>query len=120
MRERCLNKFSDDYRLWGARGITICERWNSFERFFEDMGERPSLKHTLERLDVNGNYEPGNCVWATALEQGNNKRNNRFIEFGGERLTLAQWGRRLGLSPEGIASRLRQWPIEQALTQVRR
>lgn len=120
MRDRCLVETNKDFPNYGGRGITICAAWaTSFESFLRDMGERPKGT-SIERKDNSVGYNPGNCAWATALVQGNNKRNNRFIEFGGERLTLAQWGRRLGLSPEGIASRLRKWPLEQALTQVRR
>lgn len=73
MRQRCLNPNRPDYHLWGGRGITICERWSDYRNFYADMGPRPAGK-TLERENVDGNYEPGNCSWATPKQQRANQR----------------------------------------------
>lgn len=75
MRSRCYNPNGRNYKNWGGRGITVCERWlESFENFYADMGDRPTPKHSLDRINVNGNYEPSNCRWATTKEQRINQR----------------------------------------------
>lgn len=75
MKNRCYNKNNPKYKYYGGRGITVCDRWlNSYENFLEDMGRKTTTKHTLDRINVNGNYEPSNCKWSTWKEQANNKR----------------------------------------------
>jgi hypothetical protein len=77
MKARCLNSQHPMYKHYGARGITVCNQWiSSFETFLHDMGSKPTVKHTLDRINVNGNYEPGNCRWATIQEQQKNRRDN--------------------------------------------
>lgn len=78
MNQRCNCPGHDSYPHYGGRGIAICERWRTFENFLEDMGPKPSPKHSLDRRDVNGNYEPGNCRWATSAEQARNKRTTKL------------------------------------------
>ena len=115
MKARCDNDSNIGFHNYGGRGITYCERWCKFEHFFADMGECPEGL-TLERNDVNGNYEPNNCRWATRKEQGANKRVNRRVTFGGETLTVSQWAERLNLSYETLMYRLiRGMPLDRAL-----
>lgn len=102
-----INRCRYDNPRYGGRGIRVCSRWHSFELFFEDMGYR-SVGMTLERKDNDGNYCPENCVWATLNEQCNNKSNNRFIEFEGEILTVAQWSVKTGIGPTTLLNRLNQ------------
>ncbi len=80
MKARCLNPHNPAYKWYGGRGIKICDDWiKSFDTFIKDMGMRPSQRHTIERVDVNGNYEPGNCVWQTHHRQQMNRRNNKKV-----------------------------------------
>lgn len=89
MVSRCENKNVERYPSYGGRGITVCERWRaSFENFYSDMGPRPSTEHSIDRVDVDGNYEPSNCRWATKKEQANNARQNIKVVIGGRTLSL--------------------------------
>ncbi|GGF26373.1 hypothetical protein [Hymenobacter cavernae] len=97
IKARCYNPNAEKYPQYGERGITVCERWlDSYEDFLLDMGRAPTKDHSIERIDVNGNYEPSNCRWATAKEQANNKTTNVFLELNGVIKTLAQWAETLG------------------------
>ena|SRR5438105_3349104 len=118
MRQRCTNPTNKHFRLYGGRGITICSRWNSFANFLADMGRKPSRKHSLDRYpNQNGNYEPGNCRWATQQQQMRNRRNNHLITFNGETLPLVEWALRIGILASTIRTRLKSgWPIALALT----
>lgn len=119
MMSRCYNPNASGYALYGGRGISVCERWRGkggFINFRADMGRRPPGT-TLDRVDTNGNYEPGNCRWGTAKEQGRNKRTNRLIAFNGRTQTLVEWSEECGISTAVIRYRLKRgWGIEQALT----
>jgi len=118
IRRRCEDEASEDYRLYGARGIKVCERWQSFEAFFADMGRKPTAAHSIERLDYDGPYEPGNCVWATAKQQTRNSRQNHWITIGGARKPLVQWCEDMGVSYSAVKQRINKmaWPAELALT----
>jgi hypothetical protein len=118
MRDRCERQEATAYANYGGRGITVCEAWRSFAAFLSDMGQRPSLAHSIDRIDNDGNYEPGNCRWATDLDQANNKRSNRFITHAGETMTLHAWSVRTGLSATLIHKRMKDlgWSVERALT----
>jgi hypothetical protein len=117
MKERCLNPKFIGWEEYGGRGIKVCERWiNSFVDFLSDMGPRPSNKHSVDRKDPDGDYEPNNCRWATDKEQANNKRNNHYVEYQGERFTLTQLTEKLGKDFKLVHHRLRRgWSLEDAL-----
>jgi len=102
IKSRCENPNNEKYRLYGERGIKVCERWQVFDNFLEDMGYPPSPQHTIDRIDVNGPYSPDNCRWATARQQGNNTRFN--VRLRGK--TLAEHARELGVTPEALRYRL--------------
>jgi len=118
MKQRCLNTNHEFYRHYGGRGITFCERWQSFENFLADMGERPSSNHTLDRYPNNdGNYEPGNVRWATWFQQNSNRRNTILLTMNGETMCVAEWSRKTGIHTDTIRWRItRGWTVEDALT----
>lgn len=117
MRRRCNNPKNASYAHYGARGIKVCERWQVADNFYSDMPPRPSKAHSIERKNTNGNYEPGNCIWATATEQSLNRRNNRIIEYKGESKTISEWATHLGIKFITLWKRLdRGWPTEQAFS----
>lgn len=110
MRKRCRATTSGDAKNYALRGISVCDQWNDattgFITFFSDMGQRPSSKHSIERIDNNGNYEPRNCRWATKHEQSRNTRRNILITHDGTTLTLQDWAPRLGVSRSTIERRI--------------
>lgn len=103
---RCNNPTEPAYQNYGARGITVCERWRRFENFYADMGERPSPDHSIDRIDNDGNYEPSNCRWADNYVQANNKRNTVLIAAYGKIQSVMQWARDTGLAESAIRARL--------------
>ncbi len=113
MMSRCYNPKTPLFNRYGGRGISVCAKWRvSFESFAADMGPRPSPKHSLDRVDCNGNYEPGNCRWATQKQQCRNLTNNRIVEFAGEKMTLAEAVEKLGVKYTTVLSRLRRGKSE--------
>lgn len=121
-RQRCRNPKWPAFHRYGGRGITVCERWrDSFEAFFADMGPRPSPAHSLDRIDNDGHYEPGNCRWSTVRAQNFNRGTNRIIEHDGERLPLGLWAERAGINKSTLYYRLRRGvPMREALAPVHR
>lgn len=117
MKTRCYRKTWPGFKHYGGRGIKVCDRWlESFENFLADMGRRPSSDHSLDREDNEKDYCLANCRWATKIEQQNNKRTNVFLELDGERMTLSDWGRHLGMAANTIRMRLvNGWSIADAL-----
>ncbi len=117
LRCRCTNPNGTAWDNYGGRGITVCERWmESFPAFLEDMGRRPSDRHSIDRIDNDGNYEPGNCRWATSREQMRNTRVNYLVEHNGETKCVAEWAEQYGMSPSVLYARLVKlgWTFEQA------
>jgi hypothetical protein len=119
IKRRCYNTANASYPDYGERGIVMCDRWkDDFLSFLEDMGERPSDQHSIDRIDVNGNYEPSNCRWAIDAIQRNNKRNNVILTHEGKTQTLAQWAKELGINTDTLWRRINvlNMTVERALT----
>lgn len=128
MRRRCRRERARDYAAYGGAGICVCGGWRtSFMSFFEDMGPRPSLDHSVDRIDGGGHYSCGhcedceangwslNCRWATRGEQNRNRKDNRMLTFEGETMCLADWAKRIGMSKGGLHDRLTRMSVEEAL-----
>jgi hypothetical protein len=117
MLARCRNEKSKDYPDYGGRGITVDHRWDDFSAFLADMGERPSAGHSIDRIRNAGNYEPGNCRWATPKEQARNTRSCQPIELNGISRTVAEWAEIMGYKrPAVIHTRIyRGWSIQDAI-----
>lgn len=103
MLNRCDNPRNKDYPRYGARGIKVCDRWQKFENFFADMGERPQGMSIDRYPNNNGNYEPGNCRWATPRQQSGNKRNSVYVILNGAKICAAEAARRLGRTRTNLA-----------------
>lgn len=117
MRNRCHWPKSDNYHNYGGRGIIVCIEWRkSFDAFFRDMGPRPSPSHELDRIDVNGNYERGNCRWTTKQENYQNRRCSRHVVVDGRRMTLKQWSTQLGVDYRLVWRRLRNGEAVESIS----
>lgn len=99
---RCANPNDKSYENYGGRGITVCPRWEKFENFLADMGNRPSDRHSIDRIDNEGNYEPGNCRWATLVEQARNKRTTIKVSFGLQILTVPEIAEKTGRTQSSV------------------
>lgn len=106
MRYRCSNPNAPEFKNYGERGISVSEDWNDFSAFYADMGDPPTNKHTLERLDVNGGYNKENCVWATYTEQHRNRRNNTLVTAFGKTQCVASWADEFGINQRTLHNRL--------------
>ncbi len=117
MKQRCYNQKSKQYKNYGARGIAVCERWiNSFEHFFCDMGRKPDGM-SIERIDVNGMYEPSNCKWASNRDQQRNKRTVNIFEHNGLKMTMREWAKHLGIHEGTLSYRLNKgYPVDMILS----
>lgn len=122
LRSRCNNVSDAAYKNYGGRGIKVCDRWqgdNGFVYFLADMGKKPSPKHSIDRVNNGGNYEPGNCRWATMKEQQNNRTNNRIIEYNGFKGTVSQAADNFNIKYNILRLRIgRGWEIERAINYV--
>lgn len=118
MFNRCNNPNTECFHRYGGRGIKMIKRWFKFEEFYKDMGDPPSKEHSLDRINVNGNYNKTNCRWATKTEQSNNRRDNLYITWKDKTMTATQWSREFGMHDSTIRSRLRRgWSIERVMTE---
>lgn len=120
MISRCFNVSDKVFKHYGGRGITICDEWrHDFMAFYRHIGRRPSPKHSIDRIDNDGNYEPGNVRWATIQQQNNNSRNTRNITLHGWTMTLSNWARFVGLKRETLLCRMDRsgWPVVKTIFQ---
>lgn len=115
IKGRCYNKKNKAYMRYGGRGIEVCESWlESFSNFYEDMGNRPSDKHSLDRFpDNDGNYCKENCRWATINEQSRNKRNNRWFEHGDVRMVMADWAKKFDIANAKLYGLLKKGSFDE-------
>ena len=120
--KRCFNPNDSNFANYGGRGITVCDRWmepdgQGFLNFLYDMGKRPSLAHSIDRIDVDGDYEPGNCRWADSKQQARNRTDNRVLTLNEKSQTMVEWAEELGMSYMVLSMRIqRGWSHERALT----
>lgn len=122
MTHRCGNPKNDQFKLYGARGISVCDRWRNFENFFSDMGYRPtSAAHSIDRIDNDGNYEPGNCRWATRVEQANNRKTTVRVAVDGGTKTLRTWACELGIKQAELWRYIyRGWSLQKIAARAER
>lgn len=109
MIDRCNNPQSNNYKNYGRKGVIVCKEWiECFDNFIEDMGFRPTAHHSIDRIDVTGNYEPSNCKWSTKKEQSRNRRNSRYIYIDGKKLQVDDYCEMYNLPKHAIKNRVRR------------
>lgn len=119
MRSRCNNPNSTGYYNYGAKGIKVCDRWDTFENFLIDMGERPGKEYSIERIDLRKDYCPENCKWATRIEQNRNRSMCVYLTLDGKSQTIKEWSLETGVSHKTIARRLKLgWSHYDAVMQA--
>lgn len=120
MRRRCFDPMFSGYESYGGTGITVCEKWQTFEGFWDDMAATWAPGLSIDRINNHGNYEPGNCRWATDIEQANNKRNNHVLNTPWGKLSMADAARKAGLSRSALKHRVeRNWPESRLFEPMR-
>ena len=116
MKARCGNPKNSEYRNYGGRGVSVCVRWRSFEKFRADMGRLFYSGAQLDRINNNGNYEPGNCRWLRHRAQQRNKRTNHMLMINGVSKTIVEWAEESGLKANTVLTRIRRgWPKSRLL-----
>lgn len=120
MKARCYNKNYSLYHRYGGRGIMVCDRWReSFDNFIKDVGDKPSIAHSLDRYPNNdGNYEASNCRWATKKQQAGNTSKNKWIEYGGKKMILTDWAVELNIDVKKLHYHLKSWTIGEIVTMI--
>lgn len=117
MKQRCYNSKNKDYILYGFRGIFVCDEWiDNYSAFLAYIGRRPSSLHSLDRIESDGNYEPGNVQWSLPDIQGKNRRNVDVIQFNGKKQTIVEWAKELNIKYATLRFRLLKGDIEKAMT----
>jgi hypothetical protein len=116
MIRRCNDSKDFGYRNYGGRGIQVCDRWKDINLFIEDMYSSYSVGLELDRIDVNGNYEPNNCRWVTRKQNMNNMRRNRIVEYNGIKKTVSEWSDELSIPYKRLLARLNNWDVKKSFT----
>ena len=116
MLQRCTNPKNKAFARYGGRGIVVCERWRTFQHFMTDMGPQPSPEHSIDRINNDGNYEPGNCRWATVSQNNSNKSTCFKIEYNGRIQTATEWAQEIGVSRQAFTARLKRgYSLDEAM-----